>query len=100
MKLAAVFACTSTLLLSACSSQSDSCEDITIATEQIQECQALQRQIVSAKDKPIIRTELERRYQTDCVEMRYYRQEHQSAICGNKDKIDEIKEAVIEEQEQ
>lgn len=84
----------SVLLLSACSSNNNVCEDITLATEQIQECQLLQRQIVRAKDKPIIRTELERRYEQDCVNIRYYRDEHQSAICGNKKKIGELRSEI------
>ena len=86
--------------LSACATQESACEDVTLASEQIQECQSLQRQIVNAKGRPLIRTELERRYQKDCVEMRYYRDEHQQAICGNKDNIEQIKENVIEEQKQ
>lgn len=85
---------TSVLLLSACSSNNNVCEDITLATEQIQECQVLQRQIVRAKDKPIIRTELERRYEQDCVNIRYYRDEHQNAICGNKKKIGELRSEI------
>ena len=56
--------------LGGCASQSAPCEDVTLASEQIQECHALQRQITNAKDKPIIRTELERRFQQDCVEIR------------------------------
>lgn len=87
-------------LLSACATQENACEDVTLASEQIQECQALQRQIVNAKGKPLIRTELERRYQTDCVEVRFYRDDHQQAICGNKENIKNIEQAVIEEQNQ
>ncbi len=60
----------------------------------------MQRQIVNAKGKPLIRTELERRYQTDCVEVRFYRDDHQQAICGNKENIGRIEQAVIEEQNQ
>ncbi len=80
------------LLLTGCSSSENTCEDIAMASEQIQQCQSLQRQIVQAKNKPIIRTELERRYEQDCINLRYYRDNQQSAICGNKDKIkNEIK---------
>ena len=73
-------------LLSSCSSSENVCEDITLASEQIQQCQALHRQIVDAKGKTLIRTELERRYQQDCIDVRYYRDEKQLAICGNKHK--------------
>ncbi len=76
--------------LTGCSSNDAVCEDITLASEQIQQCQALHRQIVNAKGKPLIRTELERRYQQDCIDIRYYRDEKQVAICGNKHKSKEI----------
>ena len=81
-----------TLGLMGCSSHDDTCEDITLASEQIQQCQALQRQIVNVKGQPLIRTELERRYQQDCIDIRYYRDEKQLAICGNKHKMEVIKE--------
>jgi len=87
LSLAASFA----LVLTACSSNDNACEDITLASEQIQQCQALHRQIVNAKGKTLIRTELERRYQQDCIDVRYYRDEKQLAICGNKHKTEEIK---------
>ena len=80
------------VFLSGCATQGSACEDATVAAEQMQQCLVLQRQIVKAKDKPIVRTELERRYQLDCVDIRYYRDDHQPAVCGNKDKIEkEIK---------
>lgn len=78
------------IVLSGCSSNDNDCENITLASEQIQQCQALHRQIINAKGKPLIRTELERRYQQDCIDIRYYRDEKQSAICGNKDRVKEI----------
>lgn len=70
-----------------CSSHVNVCEDIAVASEQVQQCQSLQRQIVQAKGKPILRTELERRYEQDCTNLRYYRDDQQNAICGNKGKI-------------
>ncbi|MCW9082289.1 MAG: hypothetical protein OQK09_12320 [Colwellia sp.] len=85
------------LVLAACSSNDNACEDITLASEQIQQCQALHRQIVNAKGKPIIRTELERRYQQDCIDIRYYRDEKKSPICGNKDRVEKIIEAAKQE---
>ncbi|MGJ8691545.1 MAG: hypothetical protein ACSHW0_03620 [Thalassotalea sp.] len=75
------------ITLSACAAQEPACEDAVVAAEQIQQCQQLQRQIVKAKDKPIVRTELERRYQADCIDVRYYRDDQQSAICDNKKQI-------------
>jgi len=85
------------VLLTGCSSSDNTCEDITLATEQIQQCQALHRQIVNAKGKPLIRTELERRYQQDCIDIRYYRDEKQSAICGNKHRLEEIRKTAKQE---
>lgn len=84
-------------VLVACSSNDNACEDITLASEQIQQCQALHRQIINAKDQTLIRTELERRYQQDCIDIRYYRDEKQSAICGNKHKTEELKENINKE---
>jgi len=96
MKFSTLFALSFGCLLSACASHESVCEDITLASEQIQECQALHRQIINAKNQPIIRTELDRRYQQDCVEMRYYRDEHQQAICGNKKNIKEMTKSLDE----
>jgi len=86
-----------TFALTACSSNDNTCEDITLASEQIQQCQALQRQIVNAKGQTLIRTELERRYQQDCIDVRYYRDEKQLAICGNKHKAPEIEKHMSNE---
>lgn len=86
-------------LLASCSSVENACEDVTLASEQIQECQALHKQIINAKSV-IVRTELDRRYQQDCVEIRYYRDEKQAAICGNKHKIKEVIKSVEAESEQ
>lgn len=88
------------ILLAGCSSSENTCEDITLASEQIQECQILHRKIINAKGDVLIRTELERRYQQDCIDIRYYRDERQAAICGNKHKIDKIKEKVAIEAQQ
>jgi len=85
------------ITLSSCSSSDHVCEDITLATEQLQQCQVLHRQIIQAKGSPLIRTELEQRYQQDCIDIRYYRDEKQLAICGNKHKVKEIHKTVKEE---
>lgn len=90
----------SILFLASCSSSDNTCEDITIASEQIKQCQALHRQIINAKGQALIRTELERRYQNDCIDIRYYRDEHQSAICGNKHKRQEYIKSAQEEAKQ
>lgn len=79
------------VFLSACSSSNNACEDVTLASEQVQQCQSLHQQIVNAKNKPIIRTELERRYQQDCIDIRYYRDDKQVGVCGNKLAIEESK---------
>ena len=83
---------TAATLLTGCIIAENPCEDITQVTEQIQACQVLQRQIDNSKDKPLIRTELERRYQTDCIDIRFYRDDKQRAICGNKQEIEKMRE--------
>jgi hypothetical protein len=97
MKYTFFLAACITIVLTGCSSNDNTCEDITLASEQIQQCQVLHRQITNAKGKPLIRTELERRYQQDCIDIRYYRDEKQSAICGNKHRVEEIRESATEE---
>lgn len=85
-----------TVFLSSCSSSEPACEEITLASEQIQECQALHKRLINARNNKggvIVRTELERRYQQDCIDSRYYRDEKQSAICGNKHKLNEIRKS-------
>jgi len=86
-------------MLASCSSVDNACEDVTLASEQIQECQALHKQIINAKSI-IVRTELDRRYQKDCSEIRFYREDRQAAICRNKDKVKEVREAAKAESQQ
>ena len=100
MKLSYLFSALTALTLIGCSSVDNNCENITLASEQIQECQALQRQITHAKNQPLIRTELERRFQVDCIDIRFYRDDKQAATCGNKYKMAEAIEAVKEESQQ
>ncbi len=100
IKVVACLTYTCTFLLFGCVSSNNICEDITQAKEQMQACQALRKQITQAKERPLIRTELERRYETDCIEVRYYRDDIQEAKCGNKEKLEQIKQAVIEEKNQ
>lgn len=92
-----LLACSAVVLLAGCSSTENACEDVTLASEQIQQCKILQRQIANAKGQPIVRTELERRYEQDCLNGRFYRDEHQAAICGNKNEITERIEAAKSE---
>jgi len=80
--------------LTACSSLEQPCEDITQIKAQLQACQILQRQINQAKQKPLVRTELERRYQKNCIELRFYRDDKQNAICANKAEIEKIRKTL------
>lgn len=80
--------------LSGCALREDPCEDVTLASEQIQQCQILQRKIVQAKGQPIIRSELERRYEQDCVNIRYYRDDKQAAICQNKEPMKQVEQSL------
>jgi hypothetical protein len=100
MKPIYLFSTLALMTIAGCSATENACEDITTSSEQIQECQSLQRQIANTKDRPIIRTELERRYQVDCIDIRYYRDDKQAAICGNKQKIGDSVEAIKEELQQ
>jgi hypothetical protein len=97
MKPIYIFSALTVLTLNGCSSMENSCEDITVASEQIHECQTLQRQIAYSKNKPLVRTELERRYQADCIDIRYYRDDKQAAICGNKHEMDDAIEILEED---
>lgn len=100
MNKSLLLALAATVVVTSCSSVDDACEDITLASEQIQECQALHRQIVAAKGDILRRTELDRRYQQDCVDIRYYRDDKQPATCGNKHKVKEIIETAEQEAKQ
>ena len=84
-----VIVVSSVVFFSACSSNNNVCEDVTLASEQVQQCQALHKQIINTKNKPIMRTELERRYQQDCIDIRYYRDDKQAGVCGNKAEVAE-----------
>jgi hypothetical protein len=86
-----VIVASSVIFFSACSSNNNACEDVTLASEQVQQCQALHKQIINTKNKPILRTELERRYQQDCIDIRYYRDDKQAGVCGNKAEVAESK---------
>ena len=77
--------------LSACAVQEQACQDINEITEQAQECKLLQRQINQSKDQPLALAELERRYQTNCIDVHYYRDDRQVAICENKQQIQQLR---------
>lgn len=100
MKQPLYITCLAVFAIAGCASNDNVCEDITLASEQIQQCQALHRQIINAKGQPIIRTELERRYQQDCIDIRYYRDEKQLAICGNKHREEQILDTAQQEAKQ
>ncbi|WNC73013.1 hypothetical protein RGQ13_03250 [Thalassotalea psychrophila] len=77
--------------------EDDPCEDITFSSEQQADCAQLQRRIVNAKGNPIKRTELERRYEQDCVNLRYYRDDQTQKRCENQASVDKwIKEEKAE----
>ncbi len=99
MKESLLLAFSVLFVLTSCSSVDDACEDVTLASEQIQQCQSLHKQIVMATSV-LVRTELDRRYQQDCIDIRYYRDEKQAAICGNKHKTQEIRQTAIAEEQQ
>ena len=83
----------STVLLAqvSCSfTQDEQCEEITFSSEEQAHCAQLQRRIVNAKGNPIKRTELERRYEQDCVNLRYYRDDQTNKRCKNKTSIDTL----------
>lgn len=79
-------------LLIGCSSSRQSCEDINERTAQIAQCQLLEKQIAEAEKKStLLKSTLEQRYQTDCLELRYHRDKMQPAICDNKKTMETIK---------
>lgn len=62
----------SALLLVGCASQNPRCEDIEKVVAQRKACDALMHRI--KQTKPIaVRTTLEEQYETQCVELRFYR---------------------------
>ena len=77
------------LIVSACANKKKPCEDIILAAEQTKQCQSLQRQITQAKGHPVIRTELEARYQKDCLDSRFYRDAHKAERCEKTDKTED-----------
>ncbi|WP_440874733.1 hypothetical protein [Thalassotalea sp. PLHSN55] len=79
----------SAITLSGCALKEDPCENVTVAAEELQQCKILKRQMEQARGNIVIRSELERRYQKDCVELRYYRDAKQDLVCGNKAKVEE-----------
>ena len=78
------------IITTGCATQEQVCEDVVVKAEQVQQCLNLQRQIVTAKGKPIVRTELERRYQLDCVDVRYYRDDQKSDTCQVADDREKV----------
>lgn len=83
------------IVMSGCVSQENACRDITEISEKAQQCESLRKQIDQSKDSPLKLTELDRRYQLECIDMLYYRSDKQEAVCENKEQI----EAIIREEE-
>ncbi|MEW6999688.1 hypothetical protein AADZ86_18505 [Colwelliaceae bacterium BS250] len=76
----------------------DPCEKIVFSSEQQSECSNLQRQIVNAKNEPIKRTELQRRYELDCVDLRYYRDDMTLERCENKENKENVDQLIKNEE--
>ena len=70
-----------TVILAGCSSTSDECESLAEINRQIQQCEALQKQVRAAKGQPVRLQELERRYQKDCIDSRFYKDDHKVNEC-------------------
>ncbi len=90
MKRSLLLSALGAIALSGCATKESACLDVTEISEQAQQCESLKRQIDQAKGQPLARTELERRYQTDCIDIHYYRDDRQVAICDNKEEIEEV----------
>ncbi|TLU67170.1 hypothetical protein FE810_02480 [Thalassotalea litorea] len=87
-----------TLFLVACSSSDgDNCDDIRISSEQQNECLSLKKQIDNARGQPILRTELERRYEQDCLNLRYYRDDQVVERCQNQQEVEEVRKEAEQE---
>lgn len=86
------------LFLAACSSSNnENCDDIRISAEQQNECINLKKQIDNARGQPILRTELERRYEQDCLNLRYYRDDQVVERCQNQQEVDEVRKEAEQE---
>lgn len=86
MMIIKILAICTIFLLNACSIVGDECEDVVAVAEQNQQCLTLQKRIHNNKQQPIALKELERRYEADCVDHRYYRDKQKSTICENNKK--------------
>ncbi|GLX83115.1 hypothetical protein [Thalassotalea eurytherma] len=76
--------CVTTAVLAGCSATKGGCEDVSEVNKQIQQCKLLHKQMSEAKGQPMRLQELERRYQTDCVESRFYKDDYKTKSCGEK----------------
>ncbi|TKB47046.1 hypothetical protein [Thalassotalea mangrovi] len=87
-----------TVCLSACSSSNAvNCDDIQVSMEQQNECISLKKQIDNARGQPILRTELERRYEQDCLNLRYYRDDQVVERCQNQEQLEEVRKEAEQE---
>lgn len=64
----------------------EQCENLSEVSKQQQQCTALKKKITENSNKPLLKSELERRYQADCVDVRYYRDDQESKTCEDKNK--------------
>jgi hypothetical protein len=82
-------------LLAGCATKEQACEDVTLVVEQTKQCQSLNKQMKEHEKHTLIWTELQRRYQQDCIDGRYYRNDKQDAICENKNNIEKVEDKKI-----
>ncbi|QOL26031.1 hypothetical protein LP316_01610 [Thalassotalea sp. LPB0316] len=78
--------CLTTAFLAGCSTTPERCEDPQEVEKQVQQCNLLRKQMQEAKGQPMRLQELERRFQTDCVESRYYRDNYEDKVCKKAEK--------------
>ena len=97
MKILICISACAVLLLSSCSFNEKACEDVNEIAIQALKCQVLQNDINSLRggSNVLTRTELERRYEQNCLELRFSRDEMQPAICDNKAAIEKETKAYL-----
>lgn len=66
--------------------KSEQCESLSEISKQQQQCSLLKKKITENTNKPLLKSELERRYQADCVDIRYYRDDKKIDTCEDKSK--------------
>lgn len=74
------------IYLSACSIKNEQCEKLSEISKQQKQCVLLKKRIIDNSNEPLLKSELERRYQIDCVDVRYYRDDQNIDTCEDKNK--------------